>query len=121
MQLELKKSEAIKLLINDFHNELISKDWIDLDERDEAMIKALKIKKPINRSQTQKLYYITPSKSVFDEVQRMAVRVWDRYDDEDKNDNVSKILGMENNHDNIMYIINMFDKDNQEILFDNIS
>lgn len=42
----MTKSEAIKQLIADFHNRLIAKDWMDLDDMDIEMCEALKIEIP---------------------------------------------------------------------------
>lgn len=42
----MTKSEALKILIMDFQNKMISDDWQYLDSRDEEICKALKIVNP---------------------------------------------------------------------------
>lgn len=39
----MTKKEAVKILISEFHNSVIAKDWIDLDEVELDMVKALKL------------------------------------------------------------------------------
>jgi len=44
--MKMNKAEAIKLLIQDFHNSLIARDWQDLNERELEMMKIFKIINP---------------------------------------------------------------------------
>jgi len=46
----MKKSEAIKEIIADYHNKLISQDFDLLDNKDIEICKALKIKIPENKT-----------------------------------------------------------------------
>jgi hypothetical protein len=42
----MTKSEAIKILMADFHNQLIAQGWENIDDTDRAIAKALKIEIP---------------------------------------------------------------------------
>lgn len=60
------------------------------------------------------LYYTAPSQECFDDMKSAAIRVWSRYDDPYRSEKLSRIEHIENHSDNFMYILAMFDHNNQQ-------
>jgi len=65
-----------------------------------------------------KLYYIAPSDELFEEVKREAIKLWLEIDtDNDKfgyaTEKINRIKDIQNVSDNFMYIVAMFDINNQ--------
>lgn len=70
-----------------------------------------------------KLYYTAPSDQAFKEMKQAATRVWLGYDDEFgyATEKVDRIKDIENIRDNFMYMLAMFDQDNQRKVIADIS
>ena len=70
-----------------------------------------------------RLYYTEPSQDIFDEVKSVAIEIWREYDNTYgyADEKVDEIKDMENIKDNLMYIVAMFDQDNQQKLADKLS
>lgn len=70
-----------------------------------------------NNKTMSNLYYIAPDQDIFEEVKSKCMEIWDTYDDEygyaseKKNE-----IDVENVSDNFMYMIAMFDSQNQRKL-----
>ena len=63
------------------------------------------------------LYYTAPDKCVFEEVKTKCMEIWDTYDDEyGYASEKKKNIDVENISDNFMYMIAMFDSQNQRKL-----
>ncbi len=62
-----------------------------------------------------KLYYTAPSDECFEDMKACAVKVWGGYDNEYgyATDKIGRIKDIENVQDNFMYILAMFDHENQ--------
>lgn len=60
-------------------------------------------------------YYDTPPQEIFDDIKRCAISIWKTYDDEFgyATEKVSRVEPIENNQDNWLYIVAMFDIHNQ--------
>lgn len=76
-------------------------------------------------SSTQ-LYYTAPEQKLFDEVKNKAMELWLEVDsDHDKygyaTGKIKRIKDLENIRDNFMYIVAMFDIDNQQLLANKLS
>lgn len=72
------------------------------------------------------LYYTPPSDEIFEEVRVKAMILWRVVDsDEDKygyaSDKIARIKDIGNVGDNLMYIVAMFDIDNQSLLASGLS
>ena len=69
------------------------------------------------------LYYTQPSDEIFAEVLAKAIEVWKDYSDENgyMTEKVSSIETLQNVKDNVMYIVAMFDLDNQKKLAEKLS
>lgn len=62
-----------------------------------------------------KLYYTPPKNEIFDELKESAIKVWSTYDDTYgyATKKINNIKNIENVGDNFMYMISMFDMENQ--------
>ena len=71
----------------------------------------------------QELYYIPPEDKIFNEVKEEAIKIWGSYDDTYgyASEKIGRIKDIENIKDNFMYIVAMFDSNNQNKLMQNIS
>jgi hypothetical protein len=72
------------------------------------------------------LYYTAPEDKIFNEVREKAMALWPEIDtDHDKygyaTEKINRIKGITNVRDNFMYIVAMFDIDNQSRLAENLS
>lgn len=69
------------------------------------------------------LYYTPPPQEQFNELKRKAIKIWGAYDDTYgyASEKINKIKDLENVGDNFMYIVAMFDPNNQRILSDGLS
>ena len=69
------------------------------------------------------IYYEAPSKEIFEEVRIKAIEIWKTYDDTFGyvTEKVVPLEIIENIEDNLMYIVNMFDMNNQEKLLKKLS
>jgi len=65
-----------------------------------------------------KLYYTPPSNGVFDEVKSACIDIWSGYDDTHgySTEKISRIKNIPNISDNFMFMVAMFDGDNQRKL-----
>ena len=65
-----------------------------------------------------KLYYMPPKDELFNELKEKAIEVWEEYDNEFGyvDDKVSQIKDIKNIGDNFMYMVAMFDIQNQSKL-----
>jgi hypothetical protein len=65
-----------------------------------------------------KLYYKTLSKEVFTEVKEAAIKIWRTYDNTFgyASAKIDRIKDLPNVRDNVMYIVAMFDHNNQVLL-----
>lgn len=63
----------------------------------------------------ENLYYIAPEDKVFEEVKQQAIKIWQTYDNQFGyvDEKVGRIKEMQNVSDNMMYIVAMFDIQNQ--------
>lgn len=73
-----------------------------------------------------KLYYTPPEDKYFNELKEKAIELWYKVDsDNDKfgyaSSKVSRIESISNIQDNFMYIVSMFDIDNQKLLANELS
>jgi len=62
-----------------------------------------------------KLFYTPPTRKQFDELKNRAIDIWNTYDNEFgyADEKINKIKDIENIQDNFMYMVAMFDIDNQ--------
>lgn len=62
-----------------------------------------------------KLYYTPPSNELFDELKESAIKVWSTYDDTYgyATEKINNIKNIGNVSDNFMYMVSMFDSENQ--------
>ena len=62
-----------------------------------------------------KLYYTPPTQEQFDELKAKAIEIWLTYDNTYGyvDEKVQRIAGIGNIEDNFMYMVAMFDSDNQ--------
>jgi len=70
-----------------------------------------------------KLYYTPPTNEAFEEVKEKAIELWKTYDDTYKYalNKIDKIKDIKNISDNFMYIVAMFDLENQAKLANKLS
>ena len=70
-----------------------------------------------------KLYYTAPSDEIFEEVKQKAIEVWSKYDNQYGyvDEKVGQIKDIRNIKDNVMFIVAMFDSNNQKKLADKLS
>lgn len=68
-------------------------------------------------------YYSPPTKEIFEEVKRKAIDIWSTYDNTYgyADEKIHRIIDIKNVRDNFMYMVAMFDLDNQESLAEMIS
>ena len=66
----------------------------------------------------EKLYYTAPSDEIFEEVKQKAIEVWSGYDNQYGyvDEKVGQIKDIKNIQDNVMFIVAMFDSNNQKKL-----
>jgi hypothetical protein len=70
-----------------------------------------------NNKTMSKLYYCPPNQYIFEEVRTKCMEIWDTYDDEyGYASEKKKNIDVENISDNFMYMIAMFDSQNQRKL-----
>ena len=64
---------------------------------------------------TPKLYYTAPTDKQFNELKSKAIEIWRTYDNEFGyvDEKVGQIEGLKNMSDNFMYMVAMFDSNNQ--------
>jgi len=65
------------------------------------------------------LYYTAPSDAIFDEIKAAAIKVWHQYDESPggyAQEKIKRIEDIGNVSDNAMYIVAMFDMNNQGAL-----
>ena len=69
------------------------------------------------------LYYTPPKEKYFNEVKEKAIEVWGTYDDDFgyASEKIAMIIDIKNIGDNFMYIVAMFDINNQEKLANKLS
>lgn len=67
---------------------------------------------------TAKLYYTAPPDEAFNDMKRVAIAVWNTYDNEYgyADEKIERIKDIANVKDNFMYIFAMFDIDNQRFV-----
>lgn len=65
------------------------------------------------------LYYTAPAQDVFDEIKEKATEIWSGYDDTYgyATEKIDRIKDIQNVSDNWMYMVAMFDINNQAKLF----
>jgi len=65
-------------------------------------------------------YYDPPTDEVFKKIKKAAISIWKSYDDTHgyASGKIDRIKNLDNIQDNAMYIVAMFDFDNQAKLFD---
>ena len=73
-----------------------------------------------------KLYYTAPSDEAFNELKKAAIELWTtRYPEETSpyyaKEKVDRIKDIKNIDDNFMYMVAMFDLDNQRLLAEKLS
>ena len=70
-----------------------------------------------------KLYYTPPPDDIFNEVKAKSVEIWKTYNDDYgyATEKINRINGLENVQDNVMFIVAMFDINNQAKLADKLS
>lgn len=71
----------------------------------------------------ENLYYIAPTDEQFNELKRVAIELWSTMSDEPSyaEGKVKRIKDLENITDNFMYMVAMFDVDNQHKLAQAVS
>lgn len=60
------------------------------------------------------IYYTPPSDESFEDMKTAALQVWNSYEDPYRTEKVNRIKDIENISDNFMYILAMFDINNQK-------
>lgn len=70
-----------------------------------------------------KLYYTAPSNEAFEELRKAAIEVWQQYDNEYGyvDEKTAAIVNIRNVSDNFMYMVAMFDINNQRKLAEKLS
>ena len=65
-----------------------------------------------------KLYYSAPTDEQFNELKEKAIIIWNKYDNQFGyvDEKVNRIKDLKNIQDNFMYIVAMFDCNNQRLL-----
>ncbi len=98
-------------LLSDINGNTISTKDMKLTPSAE---KQLEVK---NNKTMSNLYYIAPNQDIFEEVKSKCMEIWDTYDDEFGYTSQKKNeIDVENVSDNFMYMIAMFDSQNQRKL-----
>lgn len=61
------------------------------------------------------LYYTAPSDAIFNDIKKNALKIWSTYDDTYgyASEKIERISDLTNVDDNYMYIVAMFDSNNQ--------
>lgn len=69
------------------------------------------------------LYYTAPRDNQFEEVKEKAIEIWKTYDDSYgySSGKINQIKDLKNIRDNFMFIVSMFDCENQRKLFNKLS
>ena len=69
------------------------------------------------------LYYTSPTDEIFEEIKQSAIEIWKEYDNTYgySSEKVDRIKDIGNVSDNAMFIVAMFDSDNQRKLADKLS
>jgi hypothetical protein len=72
-----------------------------------------------------KLYYTPPEQEIFDEVKKWSINLWQKRYPENEypfyaKEKIDKIKDLQNIGDNFMYMIAMFDEENQKYLAMNL-
>lgn len=69
------------------------------------------------------LYYTPPEDKIFKEVQEKALSIWKEMNSHSnyENEKIERIKNLENIRDNMMYIVGMFDPNNQRVLAGKLS
>ena len=72
---------------------------------------------------SQENYYTPPTDKVFNEIKEASIAIWKTYDDQFgyATEKINNIKDLKNIQDNAMYMVAMFDIQNQRRLFDLIS
>lgn len=70
-------------------------------------------------SMLKNLYYIAPIDAAFDDMKQACIEVWQQYEDQGgmydyMEEKLSRIRDIKNIEDNFMYMLAMFDMDNQK-------
>lgn len=70
-----------------------------------------------------KLYYLPPPQEAFEEMKKACIEVWALYDDEYgyATDKINSIKDIKNVRDNFMYMLAMFDINNQRKVADKLT
>jgi len=65
-----------------------------------------------------KLYYTAPTDAIFENVKECSAAIWRTLGDEQAyaEEKISRIKDIGNVRDNLMYMVSMFDQNNQEML-----
>lgn len=68
-------------------------------------------------------YYQAPTQEVFDEVKQKSIEIWKTYDDTYgyATGKIDRIKDLKNINDNVMYMVAMFDGQNQALLAGSLS
>ena len=71
----------------------------------------------------EKLYYTAPSDEIFEEVKQKAIEIWSEYDNTYgyASEKTDRIKDIKNIQDNVMFIVAMFDSNNQKKLAEKLS
>jgi len=69
-----------------------------------------------------KLYYVPPTYDQFNELKEKAIEIWSTMGDEPSysQEKIGRIKDIQNVGDNFMYMVAMFDQNNQQILSDKL-
>lgn len=69
------------------------------------------------------LYYEAPSDEIFEEVKSACIKIWETYDNTYGyvDEKLERVSGLNNIHDNFMYMVSMFDHWNQKRLSEILS
>ena len=73
-----------------------------------------------------KLYYTAPSDEMFNELKQKAMELWKEVDSDNDaygyaTEKINRIKDIQNVEDNFMYMVAMFDQDNQALLADKLT
>lgn len=71
----------------------------------------------------QRLYYTPPTNEQFVELKEKAIQLWNNYSNDGgyRNEKLERIQDLKNIGDNFMYIVAMFDFQNQQLLAKSLS
>lgn len=67
---------------------------------------------------SSEIYHTPPSQEIFDDIKQAAIQIWQSYDDTHgyASEKIDSIKDLKNVGDNYMYIVAMFDSNNQKKL-----